>query len=420
MYRFPGYVDYHKENDGIYVTSNLYGNVIRLTDYAVKQEFEDLVEQSGCEKLETPLTNLLHEQRLLLNDTEFNQTMTEIRKLMDDIFTISILPTEGCNFRCPYCYEDHNSARMSREILNQIKKYIVEQIPKYSKVNLGWFGGEPTLCKDIVLEICTLFQTLKVKYGFEFYSNMTTNGYLLDEKTFCQFYKLGITSYHITLDGWNHDKTRPKASGEGTLKTILRNLISISNLDKSEYHFQITIRHNILAGDHDYSWYDFLFRLFGQDERFQIYIHPVDDWGGKSVHGLNLISEDDKNRVVREHIEYLTRIGMKCSNTQKDNKLFGHVCYACRPNAVVFRCNGMIEKCTLSLGHPKNRLGWIDPKKGVVINSDINQLWGFSELKPECRSCPDLLQCMNLRCGRSRMISNKGTEPCNLARLNLY
>lgn len=86
MYRFPGYVDYHKENDGIYVTSNLYGNVIRLTDYAVKQEFEDLVEQSGCEKLETPLTNLLHEQGLLLNDTEFNQTMTEIRKLMDDIF----------------------------------------------------------------------------------------------------------------------------------------------------------------------------------------------------------------------------------------------------------------------------------------------------------------------------------------------
>lgn len=125
MYRFPGYVDYHKENDGIYVTSNLYGNVIRLTDYAVKQEFENLVEQSGCEKLETPLTNLLHEQGLLLNDTEFNQTMTEIRKLMDDIFTISILPTEGCNFRCPYCYEDHNSARMSREILNQIKKYII-------------------------------------------------------------------------------------------------------------------------------------------------------------------------------------------------------------------------------------------------------------------------------------------------------
>lgn len=124
--------------------------------------------------------------------------------------------------------------------------------------------------------------------------------------------------------------------------------------------------------------------------------------------------------MIRKHIEYLGKIGMRCANIQKDHKLFKHVCYACHPNAMVFRYNGMIEKCTLSLGHSQNRLGWVDPEKGIVINSDINRLWSFSELKPECRSCPDVLQCMNLRCGRNRIILNREKEPCNLARLNLY
>lgn len=138
---------------------------------------------------------------------------------------------------------------MTRDTLDRIEEYITAQAPRYKQVILAWFGGEPTLCKDTVLEVSNIVQNLQKQYGFHYAANMTTNGYLLNDKLFRQFYQAGITSYQITIDGWNHDKTRPHVSGKGTLQTIINNLASLSKLPPAEYSFHITLRHNILADD---------------------------------------------------------------------------------------------------------------------------------------------------------------------------
>ena len=49
-----------------------------------------------------------------------------------------------------------------------------------------------------------------------------------------------------------------------------------------EYSFHITLRRNLLAGDEDYSWYDYLYRLFGQDKRFDVLVCAVGDWAAKA------------------------------------------------------------------------------------------------------------------------------------------
>lgn len=77
---------------------------------------------------------------------------------------------------------------------------------------------------------------------------MTTNGYLLDIDSFKRYYNCDLTDYQITPNGWNHDQTRPLASGKDSLQVILDNLKNISALP-SEYDFSIMIRHNILNGD---------------------------------------------------------------------------------------------------------------------------------------------------------------------------
>ncbi len=64
------------------------------------------------------------------------------------IFSVR-MATESCNFRCPYCYENHTSIFIRPEILKTIQRYIVDQVPHYKKVILAWFGGEPTLCKNM-------------------------------------------------------------------------------------------------------------------------------------------------------------------------------------------------------------------------------------------------------------------------------
>lgn len=405
MYTVPSYVTYCAKENAVYITSQLYCNTVRLTDPAFQEEFKAITRCGGCAELNSPLTRFLHEQELLLNEEEIEQALNKVKSFLNGIFMATLMPTEGCNFRCPYCYEDHNRGGMTRDTLDRIEEYITAQAPHYKQVVLAWFGGEPTLCKDTVLEVSELVQNLQKQCGFQYAANMTTNGYLLDEKLFRQFYQAGITSYQITLDGWNHDKTRPHVSGKGTLQTIIENLMELSKLSPEEYPFHITLRHNILAGDEDYTWYDHLHRLFGQDKRFDILVRAVGDWGGETVRTLSLLYQDTADTLIAKHVSYLDKIGMPCQNHQTG--LFSQVCYASYPNSVVFRADGRIGKCTEALDHPKNQLGWVDPEKGVVIDPEVNRQWSFSDLKPACRRCKNVLQCMNMRCKKSEIINNK-------------
>lgn len=405
MYTVPSYVTYCTKENAVYITSQLYCNTVRLTDPAFQEEFKAITRCGGCAELNSPLTRFLHEQELLLNEEEIEQALNKVKSFLNGIFMATLMPTEGCNFRCPYCYEDHNRGGMTRDTLDRIKEYIAAQAPHYKQVVLAWFGGEPTLCKDTVLEVSELVQNLQKQCGFQYAANMTTNGYLLDEKLFRQFYQAGITSYQITLDGWDHDKTRPHVSGKGTLQTIIENLMELSKLSPEEYPFHITLRHNILAGDEDYTWYDHLHRLFGQDKRFDVLVRAVGDWGGETVHTLSLLYQDTADTLIAKHVSYLDKIGMPCQNHQTG--LFSQVCYASYPHSVVFRADGRIGKCTVALDHPKNQLGWVDPEKGVVIDPEVNRQWSFSDLKPECRRCKNVLQCMNMRCKKSEIINNK-------------
>lgn len=114
----------------------------------------------------------------------------------------------------------------------------------------------------------------------------TTNGYLLNDKLFRRFYQAGITSYQITIDGWNHDKTRPHVSGREPCRPSLT-IWPLFPSCRRQSSFHITLRHNILADDEDYSWYDYLYRLFGHDKRFAVLVRAVGDWGGEGVHDLS-------------------------------------------------------------------------------------------------------------------------------------
>ena len=226
-----------------------------------------------------------------------------------DVFTATLIPTEGCNFRCLHCRKNHPAASMTRDMLDRIEAFIAEQAPRHKKVMLAWGGGEPLLCKDTVLEDSDMVQNLQKQYGFQYAAKMTTNGYLLDEKVFRQSYRAGISNYQITVDGWNHDKVRPHVSGRGTLQTIIDHLIALSKMPPAEYSFHITLRHNILAGDEDYSWYDYLYRLFGQDKRFDVLVRAVRDWGGETVHTLSLRHRDTAGALIGKHTSYLDKIG---------------------------------------------------------------------------------------------------------------
>lgn len=410
MFVLPGYVEYYEDNGVIYVSSNLRMNTVKLTDPEIIDEFRNIIRCGGCPEITTPLGQFLHEQELLVSENEVGQAIEELRRYVNDSLLLTIMPTEGCNFRCPYCYEDHAPITMRRKVLDEIQKYIAAQAGSYRHISIGWFGGEPTLCKDVILETCTLIKELQKKHTFKYSASMTTNGYLLNVEDFGKYYNGGVTSFQITLDGWNHDKTRPHVSGKGTLQTILANLIAISRLPQDQYHYKIVIRHNILPGDEDYSWYDYLKDTFGNDSRFSVLIRPVCDWGGSSIQTLDILKGEELKSLLQKHVDYLKRIGMRCENGQ--NNLLSQICYASYPHSMVFRANGKIEKCTICLDHPKNQLGHVDQELGIVLNNEINQLWSDSTLKPECYLCKDVLSCLNMHCKMPYIINGEDSSNC--------
>lgn len=410
MYYIPGYVSSHREGESIIVSSELLHNAVRLFDPAIQEEYTKLLHDGGCQNLSSELTRFLHNQEMLADEEELTKIASQLYDTMKSTLLITMMPTEGCNFRCPYCYEDHKAISMSRRNLDKILEYISCQVPHYRHVNISWFGGEPTLCRDTILEVSDLIHSLQETTPFTFSSNMTTNGYLLGVEHFKEYFHAGVTEYQITLDGWDHDKMRPHVSGSGTLQKILDNLLAISSLPAEEYPYSILIRHNILATDEDYSWYDYLKQLFGTDKRFSVLIRPVCDWGGESVQSLNLLNRDNSDALVSRHVAYLKEIGLQCKNL--DNSLFANVCNASYPNSMIFRSDGSIEKCTICLGHPKNRIGYVDSEKGVVVNQIANKAWDISSLKPYCFRCTKMLSCFNSGCKRTQLFGEKENENC--------
>ncbi|MCD7755560.1 MAG: radical SAM protein [Firmicutes bacterium] len=406
MYFFPSYVAWREEGGAILVTSRLRANTVKLTDPQVQEEFRAMAACGGCDALRTELAQFLHGQLLLINRQELDAELRELKDVMEQTLLVTIMPTEACNFRCTYCYEDHVPRTLRRRTLDRIQEYIMQQSPKFRTVNISWFGGEPTLCKDVVLETAEMLQKLQQECGFVYTSSMTTNGYLLSLPDFLLYYNAGITSFQITLDGFSHDKTRPHVSGDGTLQTILANLQALSQLPKEEYRFQITLRYNILPDSACDSWYDYLYTLFGQDNRFRVLVRAVGNWGGSSVDSLDLLQGDGIPSALDRHTSYLKKIGLQ-SAENSDGPL-SMICYAGFPHSMVFRADGTIGKCTVALYDPANRIGYVDDTQGVLLDEDANRRWYRAELAPECTACKDMISCLNLQCPNARRLGASG------------
>lgn len=398
MYFLVGCTEEKEQDKSIILKSLLYDSAIRLTDEKIRNEYFSL-KKNGCESLKTDFEKELNKQGMLLNQDEVKAAAATLQAHFDNILMLTIMPTESCNFRCVYCYETHEEKVMKEDTVEGIIKFLQKNHKNYNHISISWFGGEPTLCKKIVLRINETIKRLvdddKSKYTF----TMTTNGYLLDENTFLEYYNSGIISYQITIDGWKQDENRPLKNGQPTLEKIIQNLDSIHKLPDS-YKFSIMIRNNILADNRDFSWYDFLDEKYGEDERFGILIRQVSDLGGTEVEQLNLLSEEEGKRLIKEHTDYINRLHIRCDNNgiDKNVEIGRGMCYAAYKNGFSIRADGKIEKCTVALDTPENEIGYLDQEGNMHLDERKNQMWSGQEINEKCYSCNSVFSCLNKMC----------------------
>ncbi|NTG91103.1 radical SAM protein [Agrobacterium rhizogenes] len=296
-------------------------------------------------------------------------------------FKLIILPTEKCNFRCVYCYEDFKIGKMPPEVVGGVKKLLETRAADMRRLSIEWFGGEPLLAKDIVLDISNYASQVCLKNGIIFNGAMTTNGFLLDSELLGQLVGLGVNSYQISIDGIedDHNKTRVLANGQGTYKRIMKNL---HDARSTNLHFHILIRFHITKDNagNAVEAYEEIRKSLLSDSRFAIEVKGIEYLGG---------SRETKN-IVPEHSDVeriASLVGSHGHNRPSNGPL---VCYAAKPNSLIIRANGSLAKCTVALNSNSNNIGKISPDGHLVIDNEKFGKWtsAFESLSKKALQCP--------------------------------
>src|SRR5262245_42520947 len=116
------------------------------------------------------------------------------------VLGLILLPTEKCNFRCTYCYEDFALGRMSSGVVRGVKELLSTRAPGLDELTLAWFGGEPLLALDIVEDVQAHARRLAEAHPrLRVSGNITTNGWKLTPDVFARLLSLGIAEYQISF-----------------------------------------------------------------------------------------------------------------------------------------------------------------------------------------------------------------------------
>jgi uncharacterized protein len=304
--------------------------------------------------------------------------------------SLIILPTEKCNFRCTYCYEDFEEGRMKKPIVQGVKALLAGRSPDMDFLSIEWFGGEPLLAKSVVLDISRFAMSMAFLHPhLHYHGSMTTNGALLDFSTLTELSNVGVRSFQISLDGPKdvHDQSRLRADGKGTFETIWTNLLSIRD---SDLPVNVTLRLHVTA--ENYSLMDSLLadikREFLPDARFSVLFKAIERLGGSNDTKITVLSHTEHDQIMNS---LKTKLFGNDHNLPQNGDLpQDYICYASMPNSLIIRANGDVGKCTVALYDERNKVATLRPDGTLEVIPGRLDPWvkGLETLDPDTLACP--------------------------------
>ncbi len=320
------------------------------------------------------------------------RSMAIAEALAPDSLSLILLPTEKCNLRCTYCYETFEIGRMSAETIQSVKNLIDQRLPKLGYLSLAWFGGEPLVAADIILDIAGYAMERCREQGVEYYGDeITTNAALLTRPLLDKLALVRQTKFQISLDGWRegHDRTRRNGSGGGTFDIVWNALLMLRDSPYPE--LDVTLRIH-LTPDNLESIRELaaeIKREFGSDGRFGIYLKVIENLGGPQSGGIVALDRAERAPIIREMAALLA--GMRgVPDPAAPSGPPTKVCYASKPNNLIVRANGRIAKCTVAFEDPKNDIGALRTDGTLQIDNGKLAHWfrGLQSRDPDILACP--------------------------------
>lgn len=274
-------------------------------------------------------------------------------------YHVTLAPTLGCNFACIYCYEKDRQTKHTMDTATKEAtfEYIKKHIFPKAALNLTWYGGEPLLALDTVLELSSrLLEVCKEKEARSSF-DMITNGYLLTRETAKKLLSVGIKNFQITLDGdeATHNSRRALINGGESYQKIWNNLVALKGFQKE---LRINLRVNVDKANYQ-AVVELNKRIKEQELSDFITVYP-----GKVV----AEGECYQKEVCFDNQEFaLLEQQYFCDNQYLLPNIYPHprhiFCMADNDRSIVIDPDGNLYKCISEIGDERFAIGNVADKK---------------------------------------------------------
>ncbi|MXV21740.1 radical SAM/SPASM domain-containing protein [Deinococcus xianganensis] len=339
------------------------------------------------------------------NEDEINHRKY-LEKYQEKYLNLFLMPTENCNFRCIYCYESFLRGKMEPELVEGVKKFVESR--DLAKFELSWFGGEPLLASDIVIELTQYFYNYCSENKIEFSSGITTNASLLTPDVVEAILPYGLNYFQITIDGIKdeHDSKRISIDGSPSFERIITNL---RYLKSTNHPFMVALRHNYDPAGLKMlpEFIELIKDEFGGDSRFTTMFQPVGAWGGENDMDLNLCGSRGAADAMVHAKRLAIQAGFKNSFQLESFRPNGYVCYAAHPSSFVIGSDGKVYKCTVELDyHDRNIVGQLHTNGEMTLDWRKMALWVETNGRDgdtKCTKCSFSAACHGAVCPKQWM-----------------
>jgi len=331
------------------------------------------------------------------------------------VIGLQILPLFRCNFNCTYCFQKpiRNEKVMPKNVMDGIISWLEGKIKSTTKVlNIMWFGGEPLLALDQFKYLSKNFIDITDARNIRYYSNIITNGYLLNNSNIQLLLENGVKSAMVTIDGTEkvHDGRRMLKNGGKTWRVIIDNLKKALNRGLS-----VTIRINI-----DKTNINAIDHLLEDLEKERIlndvgYFFGLISHFGNACSSIqdNLLSMEETDKILKQKkiMDILSRANNFKYRVPAD--LVG--CVASAKHSYVVCPSGELYKCSKTIGDQKEECG-------NILNPDSNHPNFIKWLDIDnfniklCSSCSMIPVCRGKVCAYDVMNKLGRFEQCNKKR----
>ena len=230
-------------------TSTVYNGVTGLTTCIPRSDFESIsrytADSSSGFSMARDTLSMLASARVVVPDDcdeiDLLRTRYALSQNSTDRFSVTIVPSMGCNFDCPYCYENKPDTLLNPEAEAKLLEVVDRKLESAKGLSVNWFGGEPLLGRLSIYKLSQAFIDRCAARGLPYDACIITNGYLLNASTCKNLRAAGVTFAQITIDGPPefHDRMRPLRSGRGTFERI------VTNLRTAVEYFNVHVRINV-------------------------------------------------------------------------------------------------------------------------------------------------------------------------------